>query len=168
MATAARKYTLIGIATGGGVGVFIAIAIAVAGLYVKAPEARVEQFGLSSLLDGPSRRPDHVMTPLEEARQRFKAGHRTDRDSRRSPEISGTKLMMRAISELNERQRQLKIADAVRLLRKHPESIVEVFALTDKYLANNPRLAPLGANVKTAVVARLKDKAPERFEFLDD
>jgi hypothetical protein len=76
--------------------------------------------------------------------------------------------MMRAISELNERQRQLKIADAVRLLRKHPESIVEVFAFTDKYLANNPRLAPLGANVKTAAVARLKDKAPERFGFFDD
>jgi len=166
MIIAARTWTLIGIAAGGGVGVFLAIAIAE--LYVNAPQERVEQFGLSSLLDGPSNRPDNVMTPLEEARQRFKAGHRTDRDSRTSPEISSTKLMMRAISKLNERQRHLKIGDADRLLRKHAESIVEVFGLTDKYLANNPRLAPLGADVETAVVARLKGKGPERFGFLDD
>ena len=51
--------------------------------------------------------------------------------------------------------------------RKTPLS-ERLFALTDKYLANNPRLAPLGTNVKTAVVARLQDKAPERFVFLDD
>ena len=29
-------------------------------------------------------------------------------------------------------------------------------------------VAPLGADVKTAVVARLKEKGPERFGFLDD
>jgi hypothetical protein len=167
MAKRARKnWTRLGFVIAGGVSAFLAVGIGT--LYLSAPEERIEKFGLTGLLDGPSSDPDHVMTPLEEARQRFKEEYRVDRVSKTPPEISGTKLMMRAISELNGRERQLKIDDAVRLLRKHPDSIRQVFALVDKYLSNNEHLAPLGAEVKTAVAMRLQEENEDRFGFLDN
>lgn len=166
MATAAKNWKRVGIVAGGGVGAFLAITIA--GLYMNAPKDRVEQFGLSELLEGPSSDSDHVLTPVEEARRRIDDELRGKDKSKTSPVISGTKMMMRAISELNARDRKIKIGDVVRLLRNHPDAVPEVFVLIDTYLANNPRLASRGVEVKTTVATRLKEDSPDRFGFLDN
>lgn len=140
-----------------GCGVAVVLFIVLVGLYLATPAERVEKFGLTALLEGPQGESSQVMTPLEEARDRFNERYRLNYKSGTRPEITGTKLMLRAISELNERERGIKIDDAVRLLRDHPDARPQVYALVDQFLLNNPHMATHGEAVKSAVEQQLAE-----------
>jgi len=159
------NWTGLGIVAGGIFGIFAVVALAF--LYIGAPSDRVENFGLDALVDGTESDETHLLTPLEEARAAFREQYRLEYKSRTNPEITGTRLLLRAISELNARERQIKIDDAVRLLRDYPEAKPTVYALVDTYLENNPHMATRGATVKAIVEARLKHKPKRRLEWLD-
>ena len=153
------------ILAGSGLGVVLFVVLV--GLYLATPSERVEKFGLEALLQGPDGDNDQVRTPLEAARERFNDEYRLNYRTSTRPEISGTKLMLRAISEFNERERSLMVEDAVRLLRDHPDAKPQVFALVDQYLSNNPHMAPHGVKVKTAVEQQLLEEPSRRLDFLD-
>lgn len=140
-----------------GSGLGVVLFVVLVGLYLATPQDRIEKFGLSALLEGPAEESSQVMTPLEEARTRFNERYRANPRAGTRPEITGTKLMLRAISELNERERGIKIDDAVRLLRDHPDAAREVYALVDQYLQNNPHMATHGEQVKSAVAKQLAE-----------
>ena len=152
------------ILAGSGLGVVLFVVLV--GLYMATPKERVEKFGLSALLEGPNRTSDEVLTPLEAARARFNERYRLNYDSKTRPEISGTKLMLRAISEFNERERNIAVDDAVRLLRDNPDAKPQIFALVDQFIANNPHMAEHGEMVKSLVEQRLEE-APTRNFGLD-
>jgi len=137
------------------------------GLYLATPGERIEKFGLTALLEGPIDNGDQVLTPLEAARDRFNERYRLNYDSTNRPEISGTKLMLRAISEFNERERAIMIDDAVRLLRNHPAAKPQVFALVDQFLTNNPHMLTHGQKVKSMVEEHLAEAPKRRLEWLD-
>ncbi len=141
--------------------------VVLVGLYLATPGERIEKFGLTALLEGPTADGDQVLTPLEEARARFNERYRLNYDSKTRPEISGTKLMLRAISEFNERERSIMIDDAVRLLRDHPDAKPQVFALVDKFLSNNPHMATHGEKVKTVVEQQLAEAPSRRLDWLE-
>ncbi len=153
------------ILAGSGLGVVLFVVLV--GLYLATPKERVEKFGLEALLRGPNEDSDQVLTPLEEARDRFNDQYRLSYKSSTRPEISGTKLMLRAISEFNEREREIMIDDAVRLLRDHPDAKPQVFALVDQFLVNNPHMAPHGKKVKSAVEQQLAQEPSRRLDWLD-
>jgi hypothetical protein len=138
-----------------GCGLGVVLFIVLVGLYLATPGERIEKFGLTALLEGPRGESSSVMTPLEEARDRFNERYRLSQDSGTRPEITGTKLMMRAISEFNEHEREIMIDDAVRLLRENPGVKPQVYALVDQYLLNNPHLATRGETVKATVDVQL-------------
>ena len=152
------------ILAGSGLGVVLFVILV--GLYMATPKERIEKFGLSALLEGPDRGGDQVLTPLEAARARFNERYHLNYESKTRPEISGTKLMLRAISEFNERERSIIIDDAVRLLHDHPDAKPQIFALVDQFLENNPHMAEHGQTVKSAVEQQLA-QAPTRNFGLD-
>lgn len=135
-------------------------------LTLNAGTKRVETFGLADLVADHRDQDDGLSTPLEAARRSFNE-HYAITPEARNPEIAGTKLMLRAVSELNAHERDIKVRDAVRLLRDHPDVTPEIFALVDKYLARNPQLADNGRVVKEAVAQQLSTKPSRRLEFLD-
>lgn len=128
--------------------------------------SRVEKFGLSDLVDGPGQG-GRILTPIEEARERFNEQHRIRYKSRTGPEISGTKLMLRAIQELDPRLREIRIQDTVRLLHEHPQAKAKVYSLVDTFLTNNPQMAAYGAEVKLAVERLLGETPKRRLDFPD-
>lgn len=71
------------------------------------------------------------------------------------PVLSGTKLMLRAISEYNPEQRRIRVDDLARHLRAHPEVKLDVYTLIDRFLANNPHMAIHGARVKRMLEGEL-------------
>ena len=148
-----------------GTGLAVVLFIVLVGLYLATPDERIEKFGLSALLEGTAGERSDVLTPLEEARHRFNERYRLNYDSKTNPEISGTKLMLRAISEFNDRERGIIVDDAVRLLRKHPQAKPQVFALVDQFLLNNPHLADHGASVKSIVEQQLAGAPSQNFGF---
>jgi len=146
-----------------GSGLAVVLFVVLVGLYLATPGERIEKFGLSALLEGPTGETSQVLTPLEEARDRFNERYRLNYDSKTRPEISGTKLMLRAISEFNERERGIMIDDAVRLLRNHPDAKPQVFTLVDTFLSNNPHMADHGAKVKSMVEQQLAEAPTRQF-----
>ncbi len=136
------------------------------GLAWDSTPSREEKFGLSDLVDG-SRQKGRILTPLEEARARIAEENRIQHEPTARFAISGTKLMLRAIRELDPRQREIRIQDTVRLLRKHPEAKARVYGMVDTYLANNPQMAAYGAEVKRAVERLLAQKPTRQLDFLD-
>jgi hypothetical protein len=146
-----------------GCGLGVVLFILLVGLYLATPAERIEKFGLTALLEGPPAENNQMMTPLEEARDRFNERYRKNYDAGRRPEITGTKLMLRAISEFNERERSIMIDDAVRLLRDHPDTKPNVYAMVDQFLLNNPHLAPHGKNVISAVEQQLAETPTHSF-----
>jgi hypothetical protein len=167
MATKSRQSAELGIGrlaliVGSGIGVIVIGTWLALGASTK----RVETFGLADLVNVGPDEGDGLSTPLQEARRSFNERYKVTPEAR-NPEIAGTKLMLRAISELNARERDIKVRDAVRHLRDHPEVTSQVYALVDQYLASNPQLAENGHAVKTAVAEQLKTKPSRRLDFLD-
>lgn len=150
-----------------GCGLGVVVFVILVGLYMATPRERIEKFGLSALLEGPVSESSHVTTPLEAARDRFNERYRRNYDAGKRPEITGTKLMLRAISEFNEHERSIMIDDAVRLLRDNPDIKPEVYAMVDQYLANNPHMTPHGKKVKASVEQQLAEAPKRRLEWLD-
>jgi hypothetical protein len=144
----------------------LALVLFGAGIALDSNTSRVEKFGLSDLVDGPAS-DGRILTPSEEARERFNDNYRTNYKSESRAEISGTKLMLRAIRELDPRQREIRIEDTVRLLRANPQAKAKVYAMVDTYLANNPQMAAYGAEVKRAVESLLGEPPKRRLDFLE-
>jgi hypothetical protein len=81
-------------------------------------------------------------------RQRIEESRRGERRSTSPPEVTGTKLMLRAIQELNPRQREILVRDLSRYVRKYPEALPKIYTLVRKFLTNNPQMAEHGNTVK--------------------
>lgn len=147
---------------GGGVAIIVGGTL----LALNAGTRRVETFGLSGLVEGGRGDADRPLTPLEQARRSFNDQYDVTPEPR-NPEAAGTKLMLRAVAELNARERDIKIGDVVRHLRDNPELIEKIYALVDTYLARNPQLAENGSLVKRSVAEQLAVKPKRRLDFLE-
>jgi len=119
---------------------------------------------LSGLVANPYRPGDFIRTPREEVRRRFaKPGRRRDGESA----ISGTTLMLRAISTFDVKKRKLMIGDVVRHLRHYPNAKNQVWVLVDRYRANNPQMRHHVDTVKAQVEAALTKAVDKNYRLLN-
>jgi len=141
----------------------IAVAVAVGhnGLQGDDPE-----FGLANLVDNPFEEGDHLLTPLEESRRAFEETFKHRQRSHERPEITGITLVLRAILEFQDEERETAIDDAVRQLRRHPDLRDKVWQVVATWQENNPHLAPRVAQVKAEINRKLARKPARRLEWL--
>lgn len=122
---------------------------------------------LSGLVANPYRPGDFIRTPREEVRRRFakpaEPGRRRDGESA----ISGTTLMLRAISTFDVKKRKLMIGDVVRHLRHYPNAKDQVWVLVDRYRANNPQMRHHVDTVKAQVEAALTKAVDKNYRLLN-
>lgn len=106
-------------------------------------------------VDEPPRDGDHELTPGDGAIPSLGREYRRREGLEPQPVLSGTKLMLRAISEFNPEQRRIRVGDLARHLRAHPEVKLDIYTLVDRYLVNNPHMAIHGARVKRMLEGEL-------------
>ena len=133
-----------------------------------APSAkRTGGLDLSGLLANPYDPGDFPRTPAEEMRLRFAKPMPSPRERRARPDISGTTLVLRAISAFNPDERSTMVGDAVRHLRHYPQVKDEVWALVEQYRRNNPWMSEHVLAVKEAVEQRLEIASGEGHNLLE-
>lgn len=133
-----------------------------------APSAkRTGGLDLSGLLANPYDPGDFPRTPAEAMRLRFAKPVPSPRERQGRPDISGTTLVLRAISEFNPDERATMVGDAVRHLRHYPQVKDEVWALVEQYRRNNPWMSAHVTAVKEAVEKRLEIAAGEGYNILE-
>ncbi len=125
-----------------------------------------EDLSLAELLKNPFGDGDQSLTPLEEMRKRFRQEFEIEGKQPARPEIAGTLLMLRAVTQFDDSLRRAAINDAVRHLRQNPAIHDQVYKVVDTYARNNPHLATRVAEVKTAVVNGLAKKPARALEWL--
>ncbi len=122
---------------------------------------------LSGLVANPYRPGDFIRTPREEVRRRFakpaEPGRRRDGESA----ISGTTLMLRAISTFDTKKRRPMIGDVVRHFRHYPNAKDQVWVLVDRYRANNPQMRHHVDTVKAMVEAALAKAVDKNYRLLN-
>ena len=122
---------------------------------------------LSGLVANPYRPGDFIRTPREEVRRRFarpaERGRRRDGESA----ISGTPLMLRAISAFATKKRRPMIGDVVRYFRHYPNAKDQVWVLVDRYRANNPQMRHHVDTVKAMVEAVLAKAVDKNYRLLN-
>lgn len=116
---------------------------------------RAEKFGLSGLVNSNPGDDDRTLTPREQVRERIEDSRGGVRSSS-PPEVAGTKLMLRAIQELNRDQREVLVRDLSRYVRKYPQAKVKIYALVRKFLHNNPQMVEHGNKVKRMLEESLR------------
>lgn len=124
----------------------LAIGIGLGQIAVGTGAGWTQTFALSRLGE-PPQDGEHELTPGTGAMPSLRREYRRREGLAPQPVLSGTKLMLRAISELNPEQRRIRVADLARHLRAHPEVKVDIYTHVDTYLANNPHMAIHGARV---------------------
>lgn len=140
--------------------------LAVVGIDRSSNEGKNE-LSLSGLVADPFDKEVHVLTPLEDMREQFKARYKIEPKKQRDPEVAGTILMLRAVSELDPELHATAIDDAVRHLRRNPQVLDKVYRIVDNYADNNPHLADKVKDVERAVKAKLAAKPKRKLEWLD-
>ncbi|MDP6953483.1 MAG: hypothetical protein QGF53_12075 [Alphaproteobacteria bacterium] len=132
----------------------LGIGLTVGHLSNDTASTRAEKFGLSDLVNsGPD--DDRTLTPREQVRERIEDSRGAVRSSS-PPEVAGTKLMLRAIQELNPGEREILVRDLSRYVRKYPGAKVKIYALVRKFLTNNPQMAEHGNTVQQMLEASLR------------
>jgi hypothetical protein len=124
---------------------------------------------LSGLVANPYRPGVFIRTPREEVRRRFAKPAATRRrvEGGGEPAISGTTLMLRAISTFNAKKRRPMIGDVVRHLRHYPNAKDQVWVLVDRYRANNPQMRHHVDTVKAMVEAALAKSVDKNYRLLN-
>ncbi len=132
----------------------LAIGLTIGHLTNDTASSRAEKFGLSDLVNSNSD-DDRTLTPREQVRERIEDSRGAVRSSS-PPEVAGTKLMLRAIQELNRGQREILVRDLSRYVRKYPAVKPKIYALVRKFLANNPQMAEHGNTVQRMLEESLR------------
>lgn len=150
-----------------GGGVIAVVTVVVWGQFESDERSTKPQFGLSDLVANPYGDEDQLLTPLEEARRSFREQFETKPKNRERPDYSGAKLMLRAVLEFDERERETAINDAVRHLRRFPEVKSDVYKMVDTFRSNNPHLGERVDIVTASVDQRLSVPPKRLLEWLD-
>ena len=122
---------------------------------------------LSGLVANPYRPGDFIRTPREEVRRRFAKPVEPARERQGEPAISGTTLMLRAISAFNADKRRTMIGDVVRHFRHYPDAKDLVWLLVDRYRANNPQMHGHVDAVKAQVETALAKGSDGNYRLLN-
>ena len=125
------------------------------GKYAEGSGAGRTQTLTHSGVDQPPRDGDHEATLGDGMIPSLGREYRRRQGLVPQPVLSGTKLMLRAISEYNPEQRRIRVGDLARHLRGHPEVKPDIYTLVDRFLANNPHMAIHGARVKQMLESEL-------------
>ncbi len=133
----------------------------------KGEEDDRSALSLSGLVANPYRPGDFIRTPREEVRRRFAKPAEPGRRREVEPAISGTTLMLRAISAFNADKRKTMIGDVVRHLRHYPNAKDLVWTLVDRYRANNPHLRHHVDTVKAQVETALAKDVDKTYRLLN-
>lgn len=133
----------------------------------KTEEDDKHALSLSGLVANPYRPGDFIRTPREEVRRRFAKPTEPGRRREGEPAISGTTLMLRAISTFNAKKRRPMIDDVVRHLRHYPNAKDQVWVLVDRYGANNPHMRRYVAAVKAEVEVALARRTDKNYRLLN-
>ena len=95
-----------------------------------------------------------VIGDLQDIRRDYKKQFNFDLDKGQQvqdPEIAGTKLLVNAMTQLDETARSRQIDSAVALLRNHPDVVESVFGRAVAWVRKNPQMADRATEVLRAV-----------------
>lgn len=95
-----------------------------------------------------------VIEDLQDIRRDYKKQFKFDLDKGQQvqdPEIAGTKLLVNAMTQLDEVARLRQVESAVALLRNHPDVVESVFERAVAWVKKNPQMADRATEVLRAV-----------------
>jgi|TARA_B100000614_G_scaffold250329_1_gene260267 hypothetical protein len=95
-----------------------------------------------------------VIDDLQGIRRDYKKQFKFDLDKGQTvqdPEIAGTKLIVNAMTQLDQTTRSRQIDSTVALLRNHPDVVESVFERAIAWIKKNPQMAERATEVLRAV-----------------